>query len=266
MSETTSSWKRQIEGLQEHLKLHENRTTRSQIKKTGKFISCNFCYPKQGPATIPFDHYWAIAQKYFEAIDYTGQTERLATLVKQQLDIAESKEEIIKRATQLTETFTLLKEPDCTRVDAVALVIAYAVETSHFEETLDSKEELELITAIHGQGQKYLDSLIVGTDQAGPSKRKTGSPTLEEYINLAKLREEIVGNDKSEEFDASKFHYLTTTEPLGVSGGYPVETHLLRPINTMTTYLQSSETDTSYLSHASLNQTGFDQASSVEEG
>src|ERR1043165_9843608 len=76
MTTTNRDWETLIEELWLHNREHNTSTTPSRLR-SHRIFACNICYKKSNPASIVFQNFYDFARANINAVNYTGQTQRL---------------------------------------------------------------------------------------------------------------------------------------------------------------------------------------------
>src|ERR1043165_1361757 len=76
MTTTNRDWETLIEELRLHNREY-NTTTASLRLRSHRIFACNICYKKSNPASVAFRNFYDFARANINAVNYTGQTQRL---------------------------------------------------------------------------------------------------------------------------------------------------------------------------------------------
>src|ERR1044072_1291942 len=76
MTTTNRDWETLIEELRLHNREHNTATAPSRLR-SHRIFACNICYKKSNPASAAFRNFYDFAWANINAVNYTGQTQRL---------------------------------------------------------------------------------------------------------------------------------------------------------------------------------------------
>src|ERR1043165_3059278 len=76
MTTTNRDWETLIEELRLHNREHNTATAPSRLR-SHRIFACNICYKKSNPASVAFRNFYDFARANINAVNYTGQTQRL---------------------------------------------------------------------------------------------------------------------------------------------------------------------------------------------
>ena len=76
MTTTNRDWETLIEELRLHNREHNTATAPSRLR-SHRIFACNICYKKSNPASVAFRNFYDFARANLNAVNYTGQTQRL---------------------------------------------------------------------------------------------------------------------------------------------------------------------------------------------
>ena len=76
MNTTNRDWETLIEELRLHNREHSITTAPSRLR-SHRIFACNICYKKSNPASAAFRNFYNFARANINAVNYTGQTQRL---------------------------------------------------------------------------------------------------------------------------------------------------------------------------------------------
>src|ERR1043166_8028241 len=76
MTTTNRDWETLIEELRLHNREHNTATAPSRLR-SHRIFACNICYKKSNPASAAFRNFYDFARANINAVNYTGQTQRL---------------------------------------------------------------------------------------------------------------------------------------------------------------------------------------------
>src|ERR1044072_1859491 len=76
MTTTNRDWETLIEKLRLHNREHNTATAPSRLR-SHRIFACNICYKKSNPASRVFQNFYDFARANINAVNYTGQTQRL---------------------------------------------------------------------------------------------------------------------------------------------------------------------------------------------